>query len=450
MVNDTQRRMQDLLVYPREDLGVELKDWLDLSVAEHRADLAKAIMAHANSGGGYILIGFTEAEGSWSTAEGNRPPKLEMYSQDEINGIVERYAEPPIHCEVYHLAHPETGAVFPIVKVPGDHRVPVRSKRDGPDKKHVRQNEYYIRRPGPKSETPRTGQEWDDLINRCIRSAREEIMDGFRGLLFGVSHSGQFVSPQVEGAKRLDSWIEDSESRWRDLVEKRLRDESSSRFAHGVWSVSYAVTSDFDRPSLVQLREILVKVQGRETGWPPWWVPTRPEIAPYVFRKAVECWLVESHFEDAAHSDFWRASPSGMLFLLRGYQEDSKSKGIDPGTIFDLTLPIWRIGECLLHAERFATTLAKSEQTEIVFEAQWQGLENRVLTSWANPRRDVREHRSRESLVKSRATLKTGEIRNALAECVKQVVDPVYEIFDFFSPSIGLIQEELATMRGGR
>ena len=57
-------RLSDLLVEPREHLHVEIKEWLDLSDRAHRANLAKEIIAIANHGGGFILLGFREAQDS--------------------------------------------------------------------------------------------------------------------------------------------------------------------------------------------------------------------------------------------------------------------------------------------------------------------------------------------------------------------------------------------------
>ena len=47
-----------LITEPREDLAYEYKEWLDLTKKDHkdRAKLAKAAIALANHGGGYIII----------------------------------------------------------------------------------------------------------------------------------------------------------------------------------------------------------------------------------------------------------------------------------------------------------------------------------------------------------------------------------------------------------
>jgi hypothetical protein len=60
-MDSSPRQLESLTRNPREELGVELKGWLDLSQGEHRADLAKALMALTNHGGGYVLLGY----GKW-------------------------------------------------------------------------------------------------------------------------------------------------------------------------------------------------------------------------------------------------------------------------------------------------------------------------------------------------------------------------------------------------
>ena len=444
-INNVERRLQDLLAYPREDLDKELKSWLNLSQEDDKANLAKAILALANHGGGYILIGFTKEEGNWVPAE-PRPSNLNGYTQDIINGIVQGYADSPFHCRVYHQQHPISGNSFPIVVVPGNHRVPIRAKKNGPNRRHVHMNAYYIRRPGPKSEPPQSGREWDDLISRCIRAAREDLLESFRDILLGTP--SRTLAPEEEARKRLKDWIQESRTRWQSLVNEKLSDEKPSRYSKGIWIVAYSIVGDFEPPTLSDFLDILKKVRGHETGWPPWWVPNRPEIRPYPYNGIIECWLEKSYFGDAAHSDFWRASPQGMMFLLRGYQEDSHPDRLEPGTIFDLILPVWRVGECLLHAERLATALG-DQSTSIIFRVTWEGLSGRTLTAWANPRRILFDNpQSRQDSATSEIVVSADSISTNLSEIVSTLTRPLYELFDFFTPPSKMIQEELSKMKG--
>lgn len=54
----------------------------------------------------------------------------------------------------------------------------------------------------------------------------------------------------------------------------------------------------------------------------------------------------------------------GRMFLIRGYQEDG-AETFPAGTILDTTLPLWRMGEVLLHAEKLASLLRKDADTAV-------------------------------------------------------------------------------------
>lgn len=441
------RRLSDLVTYPQEDLGTELKGWLDLNDELHRANLAKAMMALANHGGGYVLIGFAERDGQWVPDE-PRPDDLGAYSVDACNGIVARYAEPQFHCEVHHPARNDSGLKFPVIKVPGGQRVPIRAKSDDPERRHVRQHDYYIRRPGPKSEAPLSGQEWDDLIRRCVQAGREELAEDFRRILHG---SGGLSTPPGPAANELDLWEKESEERWMALVtEDRFPSIHQSPYAFGTWIVSYDVLGEFRQPSLGELVDILSRVSGHESGWPPWWYPTRADIAPYPYLGSIECWLIKAG-SDPAYADFWRASPAGLMFLVRGHQEDSKENDrYDPGTIFDLTLPVWRAGEVLLHASRLSTALRgdNASDGEVQLRMRWTGLKERELVSWTQPLAHIVGGRvCHQSEVESQLTVAAADIPNQLPEIVAELTRPLYEAFDFFVPSMEMFQQQLTRMR---
>jgi hypothetical protein len=453
---DSLRRLQALLRRAHEQLDTELKGWLDLSSEEHKANSAQAILALANHGGGFVLIGFTKKNGSWEPEE-PRPSNLNSYSQDCVNSIVERYADPSFHCSVSHVVHPQNGLLYPIVMVPGPHRVPIRAKRDGPNGQHVHQNLFYIRRPGPKSEPPQSGREWDELINRCITTARDDLLERIREILQGGLPG---IPAREDEGRELDEWVTQSTDRFNSLVTEKLQDEKPSRYSKGIWYVAYTIKGVTSSMSLSEFLEVLNKVQGHETGWPPWWVPSRGEIAPYPYNGLVECWLRDLRgdifgparsdvFRFSGHSDFWRASPKGMMFLLRGYQEDS-DPSVEPGTVLDLTLPIWRIGECLLHAERLVKNLMGNEVTTIAFRTVWTGLAGRTLISWASPRRIFFDPRgpSRQDSVTSERIIPSDQISETLPEIVKTLTQPLYETFDFYDIPSTLVREELLKMRG--
>jgi predicted HTH transcriptional regulator len=135
-MDSSPRQLESLTRNPREELRVELKDWLDLSQGEHGAVLVKAILALANHGGGYVLIGYDDVTRQPISSPTNM---ISGYDQDTVNGIVRRYSDPQIHVQV-EQAPDNNGNDHPVLVVPGGHSVPVRCQRDGPNRAHVRQH----------------------------------------------------------------------------------------------------------------------------------------------------------------------------------------------------------------------------------------------------------------------------------------------------------------------
>ena len=97
---------EQLLAKPREDVGVEYKSWLDLATNNGKATMAKAAIALANHGGGFIVLGYEEVAGQ--LVSGERPQNIPPITQDAVNGAVRRYADPEFHVEVREVSNPAT------------------------------------------------------------------------------------------------------------------------------------------------------------------------------------------------------------------------------------------------------------------------------------------------------------------------------------------------------
>lgn len=450
----SRERLADLLIDPQEDLDFEVKNWLDLrSDNDAKAIFAKAALALANHGGGFIAIGLTQQSGAVVEAP-ERPATFDSYNQDLINGIIQNYADPAFHCAV-HLVSNHAGLLYPIVVIPGGHRVPVRARRAGPHGNIVELNAIYIRKPGPRSEAPQSAQEWDGLLARCLANRRDEMFDQIRDLIVGAVPQ---AAPTAEPA-RLDQWIERSLARWHSLIAP-LPETAGPRCSHGYYWFAYEIDGARRNVGLAQLPELLRASVVRHTGWPPFWYPTRPGIEPYPIDELVECWLGGDPQTplgdcDAAHSDFWRISPHGLAFLLRGYQEDGmESPGpgqaaIQPGTAFDITLPVWRVGEAILHAAQLARNLVEGPAT-ITFVAHYQGLAGRTLASIPRTRHVFENRVARQDAITLRTRVEAASIESNLPEVVRPLLEPLYGLFDFFQLPTELVTTELGRMRAGQ
>ncbi len=434
-------RWHDLAANPREDLETELKGWLDLSDGADKANLAHAILALANHGGGAILVGFEEAGGEWREAPG--PPRgFSSFTTDAVNGVVHSYADPAFHCELRIVTDAALAHTHPIVVVPGGHRVPIRARRDGPDKKHVRQNEYYIRRPGPQSAPPQSAEEWQRLIHKCVLAEREMLLDNIRAALAGEESR----TPVPNLREKTAAWETAS---LRRFSERLTETESQDTYQMGYYTCSYG----FAETPVATSQELIAALRSveKQTGWPVWIVLNREPIAPYPMEGIVECHVFEpGQSRDPAHSDFWRASPEGLFFLLRGFQEDGGEdlRGrANVGESLDRNLPAWRIGECLLHASRMAQRLNIPE-SPVHFRVSWKGLRGRrLMTLFGNgfPPMDTTSP-SRQDVVQSQLTVDADRIRLQLTDLVVDLIQPLFSAFNFETVDRRRVEAELGRM----
>jgi transcriptional regulator with XRE-family HTH domain len=223
--------------------------------------------------------------------------------------------------------------------------------------------------------------------------------------------------------------------------------------------VDYCLEGDLKQVSLREFESILRQAVTRHTGWPTFMTMTREEIAPREVGGAIETWLAPDGLvdriitADPAHCDYWRGVPSGRMFLIRGYQEDS-SETYPAGTVFDTTLPIWRMGEVLLHAERLASLMAKGNLEEITVRLRvlYAGLQGRQLRNIGNPLSGLnlvgRPSRSDEVLLE--AEIPAEGITENLANHLLPLVVPLFERFDVEGLSLDYVESEVARLLKGR
>ena len=259
-------------------------------------------------------------------------------------------------------------------------------------------------------------------------------------------------------ADAQEAFVQAAFARWQELTAK-LPTDSPGRFPHGWYRFDYALEGDLKEVALHRFEAVLAKAMPRHTGWPVFRVPTRPEIAPREVDGVIECWLapadgdIDRALTDAARCDFWRAAPTGRMFLMRGYQEDGQET-FAPGKVFDTGLPIWRMGETLLHAARLAALLQRDESSSITvkFRALYTGLTGRVLKAWANPLADLLVEgsaaRSDEALLA--AVVPAADIEKNLAAHVFPLVASLYERFGVAGLSLGRVQAEVERLQNRR
>jgi len=266
---------------------------------------------------------------------------------------------------------------------------------------------------------------------------------------------GLVEEPNRGGAQ--ENFVQDAFKRWRELTSK-LPSDSPGRFPNGWYRIDYALEGDIKTVELHRLEDFLRRAVVPQISWPLFWLPKRNELAAYEKDGVLECWLKPADGggdrilnSTPDNCDFWRATPTGRAFIIRGYREDSQET-FSPRTIFDTTLPTWRIGEALLHADRLASALSQDKsKVKVKLRVLFTGLSGRVLRSWANPMSDLFMEggaaRSDEAVLE--ATVPVSDIDKNLAAHVHPLVASLFERFGVTGLTIDRVAAELLRMRGG-
>jgi transcriptional regulator with XRE-family HTH domain len=263
---------------------------------------------------------------------------------------------------------------------------------------------------------------------------------------------GLVDEPGKQGAQ--EAFAQEAFARWRHLTAK-LPEDSPGRFPNGWYRFDYALEGELKNVELHQLTPMLQRAEVSHTGWPLFLFPGMPELDPREVDGVIECWLkpadagADRTFGDAAHCDFWRAAPAGRAFVIRGYQEDGQDT-FAPRTIFDTTLPIWRLGEVLMHAERLAAELAIDRtKVNVRLRALYTGLSGRVLRAWGNPMSDLMIEggaaRSDEAMLET--VVPATEFETNLAQHLHPLIASLFERFGVTGLSVDRVNAELERMK---
>jgi hypothetical protein len=176
---------------------------------QYTLKLIRHIQGMANADGGWLVIGFN------GTPPGPDPNHTDgvcsSYDPTGVSKRVNSYVArgQRIRLTVYFEVHPQTGVKYPLIWIDGFDRLPYicRSDKKATDTgdKVLRQGVVYLRRPGAETSEVSAPEDWDDLINRCVRLRRDEFLAEFREL-FERMMTPKPPSPST--AEELLRWME--------------------------------------------------------------------------------------------------------------------------------------------------------------------------------------------------------------------------------------------------
>ena len=433
------------ILNPTEDLDAEYKGWLDLREDRDRANLAKAVIALANHGGGVIVLGFEES--SAGLVARPKPAGIPDVTQDDINAAVARYATPQFQCRLHLVEHPDASSFHPVIRVPGGD-VPVLSKRDRSDT-GLGQHKAYVRKPGPKSEEPQTAEEWRKLLDRCVMARREDMLNSIRGIVLGRVEPSRSEHTSVD----LDDFMSSSREQWKALVQSEPKNAPYC-FPDGYYEFAIGLVVAQPPIGLAELKDRLAVAQGvQESGWPPFMEIGVEELNPYPSDGGIDAWIghpsPKKIFNDPSHADFWRASPSGELYIIRGYWEDGVEWASTPqpnsGAVITVNVSVIRVWECLRFTSRFMRAFDDVE--EVVVRCQYTGLSGRTLVDSLEAAFSFGLGVSHVDKVALSGQYTLQQLEDNMPEVLRHLMAPLFEHFNFFRLTVVHVQNVIDRYR---
>jgi transcriptional regulator with XRE-family HTH domain len=265
-----------------------------------------------------------------------------------------------------------------------------------------------------------------------------------------------------------ESFVQEAFARWRALIGD-LPKNSPGRSPAGWYRIDYMLEGDLKDINLDKFKDLIRQAMAPYAPFPLFHLPKignhrntselvkrfsihRPILMTDDIINIVEYWLPPGRNEFDRYGsflqkycDFWRASFNGHMFLLRNYWEDIQET-LAPGTIFDITLPVWRIGEAFLHAARLARLIAQDPARTIIrLRVLYTGLQGRNLRAWDVDYFDG--GRSHSDGVTLEGTAPVASVETDLAQHVLPLVASLFERFGVTGLTAGFVEAELARIR---
>jgi len=202
----SEEELSNLLERGAESKALDYKKDIDWDDKKQRAELTRDILAFANTEGGYIVIGVSDAEAGFEPA-GLSGDTLGKLDTTRINEFVNNYADPPINAVLFKVAF--KGKHYAIVYVPPFAVIPHVLKRDYDN--ILRPGDLLVRTDDNNSARIQRAEDMHALINRCIAKRRAEILRGVSRTLEGrmpAERSADQPIYETEHLKSGRSWGE--------------------------------------------------------------------------------------------------------------------------------------------------------------------------------------------------------------------------------------------------
>lgn len=276
-----------------------------------------------------------------------------------------------------------------------------------------------------------------DLAGYDILRWHPDQLDAFRFALTKLVQRRLAIlaTPQTSIPNALDvEWL----AKQRSAADEGIRKASLPAYME----MTLSLPGGRDNFSLPDLKKAVENAPIDTFGWP---IAVCLSRDPYRPRPRADGIVAEILTEDGDSYDYWAIRRNGDFFWRGSLFEDKRR----PGEIF-FDVRILRVTEALLYCVRLYTQLGLDRSRVVTIAIRHVGLRGRHLTS-GNRARHMRDRApSDENESATVITVRLDQIEVDLVGLVKNVLDPVFSLFDFFELSTGVYEEIVTNFVTGK
>lgn len=461
---------EQLVAHPSEGLNVELKNWLDLEKLEHRAKIARGILALRNRNGGWLLLGFDDVTLAPDLAAPIDPRSI--YHPDVIQGLVTKHASEPFEVVVDFVDR--GGKSHPVIFVEPGVRTPVAVKsaiQDKSGKEFLKFGEVpfrTLRANGTPSTAAARPEDWPDIVEICFENREADIgrfirrhvgATDFSDLIQSfVSVSGPTSSHCLENS--CVEFLAECNNRFHQIVDPKLPLQPDWKAAIDLGATEVVLILAPNLSEIVADKQFYTRLMSSnpELGNPPIWGDTRPSNDP-TDRPAQRDggWeALEAHVGDRLwdYMTFSRFEPSGKFYNRRLLEDDasSRARSVKPGVSLDPRIVITKVAEAMVVGGAFARALGcDAKSTQLGFLFRWSGLQGRQLYTWTNPGTFMlMKHVCQDDEVKIDHEIALDTPDAGLAPHVQKITRRLFAAFNGYSMPIQEIEQLVSNLLSRR
>ena len=423
--------LKDKLDYPAETKDTDYKSAVKFDEqTDFAAKLVKHILGFANSGGGYIIIGFNEKPDK--SLEPDPAITEEIIASYEVTRLcqhAEKYlvGQDRIKIEVYKIPSAQ-GVIYPIISVGRFPEYPFVCTKDYISKSTkeviLESGQIYIRTEGARTLIVKAPSEWRQLIRECIKASQE------------IEAKGPTEGGVEESEKQFAAWVKNEN-------DTAINEMKSAGFTEGFYKFVIQVPYGLDPIDNTTLLEIAEKSECHNTGWPIGVVIMNPEYRPSSLTDGIRAIIKgrRSIISDINEFDYWALNNRGHFFFVRSHEEASDPQRVQNGSkLLWFDVAIWRISEIFRYASNLCTELNLKQNDKIKLTLSYEGLEGREL-SVSSPRRVpfLTIRKCSVDKYEKDLELEVADIMPKLKDHVYQIAVGLCGLFDFYKPDRAIV-----------